>query len=76
MPDTPGIRPVSSHPSGSEQRLVKEEMIINQLLLFLFCHLGKWVVFPYRYVVVPSQSSLACIVTGLKSLYNILMLLP
>ena len=47
MPNASSIRPVTSHVRSQEKRrdrLVEEEMVINELLLFSICHLSKWIV--------------------------------
>ena len=47
VPDTPGIWPVPSHPSCQQEGgnwLVKEEVVVNQLLLLFLCHVAEGIV--------------------------------
>lgn len=48
-PDATGVGPVSGHAGGQQQwghGFVKQEMVINELLLLLLCHALQGVVFP------------------------------
>ncbi len=47
VPDSPGVWPVAGHPRGRQQRrhrLVKQEVIVDELLLLLLGHLAQGVV--------------------------------
>jgi len=47
VPDTTSIRPITGHTSTAQQggdRLVEEEMVVDELFLFLICHLAQGVV--------------------------------
>lgn len=58
-PDAPGIRPISSHPRGQEQRrywLVKQEMVINELLLLRIRHILQGIVLAIEFSIQASQS--------------------
>lgn len=49
LPDAPGVGPVSGHAWGQQQRghgLVKQEVVVDKLLLLLLCHALQRVVFP------------------------------
>ena len=51
VPDAPGIRPVPGHTRCQQEwgnGLVKEKVIINQLLLLLLCHLAKGIVLAWE----------------------------
>lgn len=48
-PDATGVGPVSGHARGQQQwgyGLVKQEMVIDELLLLLLCHALQGIVFP------------------------------
>ena len=50
VPNAPSIRPVPGHAWCKQKwrdRLVKEEVVINELLLLLLCHPLQWVVFAW-----------------------------
>jgi len=47
VPDTTGIGPVTSHTRAQEEgryRLVKQEVVVDKLLLFCLCHLAQRIV--------------------------------
>lgn len=59
MPDPPGIRPVTGHPRGQQQwrhRLIKQEVVINQLLLLLLRHVLEGVVLSFEITIKSPQS--------------------
>lgn len=49
LPDSPSIGPISGHASAGQQRrdwFVKEEMVIDQLLLILLRHGSQGIILP------------------------------
>lgn len=58
-PDPSGIGPVTGHPRGQQQwghRLIKQEVVINQLLLLLLCHVLEGIVLSFKIAIKGSQS--------------------
>lgn len=58
-PDTPGIRPIPCHPGCQQKRrnwLVKQEVIINQLLLLCISHVPQSIVLPLEITLQATQS--------------------
>lgn len=58
-PDAPGVGPVTAHSGGQQQRghgLVEQEVIIDQLLLFLVRHVPKGVVLSFQVSVQGAQA--------------------
>lgn len=58
-PDTPGIRPISCHPRCQQKRrnrFVKQEVIINQLLLLCIGHVPQSIVLPLEITSQAAQS--------------------
>ena len=59
VPDPAGVWPIPRH-SGCKQkrrhRLVKQEVVRYELLLFLICHLCQWVILPFEFAIERIQS--------------------
>merc|ERR1719192_2801240 len=58
MPDTTSIRPVTCHSSAAQQgrhRLVKQEVVSNELILLSISHLGEGIVLALEFSIKTSE---------------------